>query len=103
MTCRAAVNGAAWQTCNPNPCVHPCIHIQVELLRDPSTGIEFVIRLSSALASKPKGQSALGKEEQGGPSSSKPPPRNPFLPYEEALWVEHLSPTHTLLLNKVPG
>jgi len=25
---------------------------------------------------------------------------NPFLPYEEALWVRHLSPTHTLLLNK---
>jgi ATP adenylyltransferase len=25
---------------------------------------------------------------------------NPFLPYEEALWVAHLSPTHTLLLNK---
>lgn len=26
--------------------------------------------------------------------------RNPFLPYEEALWVRHLSRTHTLLLNK---
>ena len=26
--------------------------------------------------------------------------RNPFLPYEEALWVAHLSDTHTLLLNK---
>lgn len=26
--------------------------------------------------------------------------RNPFLPYEEALWVEHLSETHALLLNK---
>lgn len=25
---------------------------------------------------------------------------NPFLPYEEALWVAHLSSTHTLLLNK---
>lgn len=25
---------------------------------------------------------------------------NPFLPYEEALWVAHLSPSHTLLLNK---
>jgi ATP adenylyltransferase/5',5'''-P-1,P-4-tetraphosphate phosphorylase II len=25
---------------------------------------------------------------------------NPFLPYDEDLWVEHLSPTHTLLLNK---
>lgn len=26
--------------------------------------------------------------------------RNPFLPYEEDLWVSHLSDTHTLLLNK---
>lgn len=26
--------------------------------------------------------------------------RDPFLPYEEALWVAHLSETHTLLLNK---
>lgn len=26
--------------------------------------------------------------------------RNPFLPYEEALWVSHLSDSHTLLLNK---
>mgnify|MGYP001806986108 CR=1 FL=1 len=31
-----------------------------------------------------------------------PPPafRNPFLPYEEELWVQHLSDSHTLLLNK---
>jgi len=28
------------------------------------------------------------------------PARNPFLPYEEALWVAHLSTSHTLLLNK---
>ena len=40
-----------------------------------------------------------GKEGGGG---SKPTKAlvNPFLPYEEALWVGHLSPTHTLLLNK---
>lgn len=25
---------------------------------------------------------------------------NPFLPYDEQLWVAHLSATHTLLLNK---
>lgn len=25
---------------------------------------------------------------------------DPFAPYEEALWVQHLTPTHTLLLNK---
>ena len=27
-------------------------------------------------------------------------PANPFLPYNEDLWVDHLSDTHTLLLNK---
>lgn len=30
----------------------------------------------------------------------KPKPANPFLPYDENLWVAHLSATHTLLLNK---
>lgn len=25
---------------------------------------------------------------------------DPFDPYDEALWVDHLSPSHTLLLNK---
>lgn len=33
-------------------------------------------------------------------SEEKKEKNNPFLPYEEALWVRHLSPTHTLLLNK---
>lgn len=28
------------------------------------------------------------------------PDNDPFLPYDEALWVQHLSPSHTLLLNK---
>lgn len=27
-------------------------------------------------------------------------PANPFLPYDGALWVTHLSDTHTCLLNK---
>ena len=26
--------------------------------------------------------------------------KNPFAPYDEALWVDHLSTTHMLLLNK---
>ena len=26
--------------------------------------------------------------------------KDPFAPYDEALWVEDLSPSHTLLLNK---
>lgn len=38
------------------------------------------------------------QREQDENNDAKRP--NPFLPYEEALWVQHLSPTHTLLLNK---
>lgn len=26
--------------------------------------------------------------------------KDPFAPYDDALWVDHLSATHTLLLNK---
>ena len=33
-------------------------------------------------------------------SGQKKEQKNPFLPYEEALWVRHLSSTHTVLLNK---
>jgi ATP adenylyltransferase len=33
-------------------------------------------------------------------SGQKHEQKNPFLPYEETLWVRHVSPTHTLLLNK---
>ena len=41
-----------------------------------------------------QGQQAAAKQD-------KKPFFNPFLPYEQALWVAHLSDTHTLLLNKV--
>lgn len=33
-------------------------------------------------------------------SSDQKKPVNPFLPYDDKLWVSHLSDTHTLLLNK---
>jgi len=39
-------------------------------------------------------------ETRRGRGPGGPPPRNPFLPYDEALWVAHLSASHTLLLNK---
>ena len=92
----------------------------VSLLRDPAIpGVDFVIRMcAAALSAKPKGPPTpppLPTEPSppscanGGaadvPLAVPPPPppawRNPFLPYEEALWVAHLSPSHTLLLNKV--
>jgi ATP adenylyltransferase len=40
-------------------------------------------------------------QQQQQPAQKQPPSfRNPFLPYEEDLWVDHLSDSHTLLLNK---
>jgi len=41
-----------------------------------------------------------GGNARRGRGPGGPPPRNPFLPYDEALWVAHLSARHTLLLNK---
>ena len=38
-----------------------------------------------------------GQQQQ---HQQRPAFRNPFLPYEEDLWVGHLSDSHTLLLNK---
>lgn len=47
-------------------------------------------------------QRALPRSDPKTGSGQQPTqaPRNPFLPYEEDLWVAHLSDTHTLLLNK---
>ena len=52
-------------------------------------GIPFVLRIAARLRQKPKA----------------PPPgerkwTNPFLPYEQALWVANLGARHRLLLNK---
>ncbi|KAF8071003.1 APA2 [Scenedesmus sp. PABB004] len=55
-------------------------------------GASWVLRVAAALGAKPR--AAPPAAGGGGP------PRNPFLPYEEALWVGHLCDSHTLLLNK---
>eukprot|EP00955_Chlamydomonas_euryale_P044761 352965-Chlamydomonas_euryale.AAC.25 len=45
--------------------------------------------------------SVYARSVSAKPSGEKPKaPVNPFLPYEEALWVAHLSDTHTCVLNK---
>ncbi len=95
---------------------------QVEILGDEKLGVSFVIRIATALKSKPKGppQGSPAAAASGSGTSTQPQQqqqkqqaggggggggagqwRNPFLPYEEELWVRHLSDTHTLLLNKV--
>ncbi|MSQ21187.1 MAG: phosphorylase [Betaproteobacteria bacterium] len=53
-------------------------------------GVEFVVREVSSLLEKFDAQAKAA------------PQRNPFLPYEEALYLGHLSPTHLALLNKFP-
>ena len=53
-------------------------------------GLPFLVRLVAQLARKPRPLAATDKEE----------PRNPFLPYEQALYVADASATHVCLLNK---
>jgi sulfate adenylyltransferase (ADP) / ATP adenylyltransferase len=53
-------------------------------------GIDFVVREVSSLLEKFDNQTNAA------------PQRNPFLPYEESLYLGHLSPTHVALLNKFP-
>lgn len=42
------------------------------------------------------------KKPRGKNFSNTAPKKNPFLPYDPALYVEHLPPSHVLLLNKYP-
>jgi ATP adenylyltransferase len=52
-------------------------------------GIPFVVRV---LAQQERGHDAKARQQAEG--------RNPFLPYDAALWVADLSDTHVCLLNK---
>lgn len=61
-----------------------------KVFTDPLLNVGFVLRVAAALNSKPTPK----------PSTNDGRPANPFLPYDEALWVAHLSDTHTCLLNK---
>ena len=64
-------------------------HIQIV----PDQRLQFCVRVIDSLARK--------KAAQKPPSSkSSTQAHNPFLPYEEALFVENLSETHACLLNK---
>ncbi|KAL4423467.1 hypothetical protein ABPG77_005419 [Micractinium sp. CCAP 211/92] len=56
-------------------------------------GVHFVLRVAAKLRDKPKPPA----EAAGQPKKEW---RNPFLPYEEALWVADLGASHVLLLNK---
>lgn len=68
------------------------IETNVATLPDTKLGVNFILQVAAALRDKPKPKSHSTGDKRDW--------QNPFLPYDPALWVEHLSDTHTLLLNK---
>jgi len=56
-------------------------------------GVPFLVRIVSNLARKERAKRRQDRASTGNPI-------NPFLPYEETLFVADLSPTHVCLLNK---
>jgi len=60
-------------------------------------GIRFVVRMLEGAAGRAAAQQRLARATIERPASE-----NPFLPYEPALFVTDLSPTHVCLLNKYP-
>ena len=58
-------------------------------------GVDFQIRIVSSLARKEADKILLSENSKG--ENEKP---NPFLPYEEEMFVEDISNTHLCLLNK---
>ncbi len=58
-------------------------------------GIRFIVRELASLETKENEQARLRLAASAGT-----PPANPFLPYDERLFVADLSPTHLCLLNK---
>lgn len=69
--------------------------IETEQRRIDDGGVRFVVRMVSSLREKAERQAQnLAAALQSGNQ------RNPFLPYDEDLFVARLSPTHVCLLNK---
>lgn len=58
-------------------------------------GVRFLVRILANLVRK-----EVAKQQQDQISTASGKPFDPFLPYEEDLFVAHLSPTHVCLLNK---
>ncbi|MCS6828733.1 MAG: hypothetical protein NZ553_19140 [Caldilinea sp.] len=60
-------------------------------------GVRFVVRILAGAAGRAAAQQRLAHATIERPASD-----NPFLPYDPALFVADLSPTHVCLLNKYP-
>lgn len=67
--------------------------ISTQLYIVPDQGLQFCVRVLDSLERKEKAKTSPKLSDTGKPA-------NPFLPYEEDLWVTHLSETHACLLNK---
>ncbi|EFJ46772.1 hypothetical protein VOLCADRAFT_92922 [Volvox carteri f. nagariensis] len=70
-------------------------HIQVEVLRETSLDVSFLVRVAAALK-----VAGVGGPGGGWVGPGQPAWRNPFLPPEPELFVRHLGPEHSLVLNK---
>lgn len=61
-------------------------------------GVSFLVRILSNLARKDEAKKK--QEQKNATSPNSPKEFNPFLPYEEELFVANISDTHLCLLNK---
>ncbi|KAA8498638.1 Diadenosine 5',5'''-P1,P4-tetraphosphate phosphorylase 2 [Porphyridium purpureum] len=68
------------------------IDTTVSVFRQPGTELDFVIRRVANLQRKPKATAPEGNQSAR--------PQNPFLPYDPDMFVENVSETHVVLLNK---
>jgi sulfate adenylyltransferase (ADP) / ATP adenylyltransferase len=71
------------------------VPVPTEYVRIEDQGIPFIVRVLSALEKKRQ-----ARQEQSDMERVSGRKINPFLPYEEALFVADLSETHLCLLNK---
>lgn len=71
-------------------------HIDTVLTHMDDGGVRFAVREVSSLARKEAARRAPAPSQ----GKSQAPPRNPFLPYDDDLYVGALSSTHVALLNK---
>lgn len=69
------------------------IHTESEFIVD--RNIQFLVRVASNLAKRDEAKRAQVQEVNGETKS-----RNPFLPYDNNLFVTNISQTHVCLLNK---
>ena len=63
-------------------------------------GVEFVVRVVANLARKDREKRAAAIDQRAPEADQREEPVNPFLPYEEDLFVADLGQTHVGLLNR---